>query len=377
MYYASETVKKIQNSKHLLIYGARIVAKEVAGCLMGAPYFCKIDSFVVTDMEGNPENLLGVSVIDYREAKKRYPDALVLVAVMEKYAAEIAELLKSEGFYNVIFLTFECDLWSLIRGNYYRELRLSEGKEYPTLEEELQTVEGAEKSGKDAQGVHIYRAQCHVDRKLDVDFSKYDWEIPIQVGAALTDMRIAAVCDNQGDNISHKNKQFCELTALYWIWKNDTSKYAGLCHYRRHFLLNEELIERLATSDIDVVLTIPILNFPSVKDAYVSDHIEGDWDTMLQAIEVLQPDYYETAQEIQQGKFYCAYNMFIARKEIFDAYCEWLFPILFYCEEKCGMKEDKYQNRYIGFLAERLLTIYFMHHDNDYKIVYAQKEFCE
>ncbi|MBP3805777.1 MAG: DUF4422 domain-containing protein, partial [Oribacterium sp.] len=51
----------------------------------------------------------------------------------------------------------------------------------------------------------------------------------IQVGTSLADREIeAAFFDDKNDNISDKNKQFCELTALYWIWKNATEDIVGL-----------------------------------------------------------------------------------------------------------------------------------------------------
>ena len=139
--------------------------------------------------------------------------------------------------------------------------------------------------------------------------------------------------------------------------------------------MDNDMLSRLANSDIDVVLTIPILNFPNVRTMYINDHLESDWNTMLEAIAKLQPEYSATAEKVQNGIYYYAYNMFIARKEILDDYCAWLFPILFYCEEKCGKKDDKYQNRYLGFLAERLLSIYFIHNEDRYKIVHAKKSF--
>ena len=41
---------------------------------------------------------------------------------------------------------------------------------------------------------------------------------PIQVGTALTDRRLEGMAyhDNEGDNISEKNPDYCELTAQYW-----------------------------------------------------------------------------------------------------------------------------------------------------------------
>lgn len=136
----------------------------------------------------------------------------------------------------------------------------------------------------------------------------------------------------------------------------------------------------MAESHIDVILTVPMLNFPDVRTVYIHDHIEEDWNIMMRAIADLAPDYYETAQVVQNGVYYYAYNMLIARREILNDYCEWLFPILSYCEERCSggagrEHRDSYQNRYIGFLSERLMTVYFLYHEKRYRIVHAGKRF--
>ena len=45
--------------------------------------------------------------------------------------------------------------------------------------------------------------------------------------------------DHTGDNISSKNANYCELTGLYWAWKNLDADYIGLVHYRRYFTRKE------------------------------------------------------------------------------------------------------------------------------------------
>ncbi len=173
-----------------------------------------------------------------------------------------------------------------------------------------------------------------------------------------------------------KNKQYCELTALYYIWKNDRSDYVGLSHYRRRFQLSEIEVGKLVMSDIDVVVTVPIFNLNTVRGQYGLDHDICDWDIMLEGIERLYPEYSVTADKIQQGNFYYAYNMFIAKREILNNYCKWLFDILDYCEKRILKKNDVYQERYAGFLAERLLTIYFTH-NQQYKLAVAKKHFIQ
>lgn len=376
MYYAKELMEKLRDSRQVVIFGARLVAFQVVNCLMSKPYQLHIDYCLVSSLNENQKCLMGIPVIELKEAESCIDkDARIVIATSEKYRCSIEKSLRALGYFHLIPMTFESDLWSEVQGNYYQSFWAMRGKKYLTLEEELAAAGQRKEEGKPL--VHIYSVKCHADRPLKEDCSRFAWEIPIQAGAALTEQRICEVSDDGGENISHKNREYCELTALYWIWKNDKSDYAGLCHYRRHFELEWEDLERLAFSDIDVVLTLPVLNFPSVREVYRHDHVEADWEMMLEALRKLAPDYLASAIELQNGNFYYGYNMLIARKEILNDYCGWLFPILFYCEERCEKKEDAYQGRYIGFLAERLLSVYFIHHEGDFKIVHARKHFIE
>lgn len=363
MFYHNDLKKGLDLSRKIIIYGAGVMGKALMTCLSGSPYNLRINYFLVESMENNPAEVCGVPVIDLEHATA-YKKETILVALHEKHLMQAIEKLQKNGFSNLISISFDSDIWDSIRGNWFYEHQEKYNASFITLEESLN------------KNLHIYVAHSIADKTLkkEVPFRKF--EIPIQVGAALTDKKIFHVRDDKGENISRKNQQYCELTALYWIWKNDKAKYAGLSHYRRRFNITEEQAEQLVISDIDVVLTTPVLNFSGVRQQYCKDHLKTDWDIMLLAMKELHPDYLSTTHKLQEGIHYYAYNMFIARKEIFDSYCEWLFPILFYCEEKGGTKEDIYQNRYIGFLAERLMSIYFMH-NRQYTLVMAQKNFFE
>ncbi len=378
MYYADEIVKEIRKSKQIVIFGAGIVAYNVVNCLLRYPYQLEIEYCMVSDTRFNPAQVMGIPVIDIKTAETVIrKNAVILIAVTDKNLEMILDLLRHHGFLHTISLAFHSDLWEQIRGNYLRENFLVNHQRYTTLEEELEKIAFPSSTEPGGAEVHIYAVRSHADKALREDITRFTWEIPIQAGTALTDKRVCRICDNTGEHISYKNQEYCELTALYWIWKNDSAAYTGLCHYRRHFELDEKMLSKIEISDIDVILTIPILNFPHVRAVYDNDHIAADWDIMLEAIEKLAPDYRSAADMVQHGQHYSGYNMFVAKKHILNSYCEWLFPILVYCEQNCREKKDIYQKRYIGFLAERLLSIYFTRHAGDYKIVYARKHFVE
>ncbi|WP_160559605.1 DUF4422 domain-containing protein [Parablautia muri] len=363
MLYKEELITELIKEGEVVIYGAGVMGKALKVCLKDAPYNLSVTSFLVRSMEGNPDEIEGIPVLDLEHAAG-YKEKKILVALHEKHIKEAMKELRDKGFSRLIPISFDSDIWSNIRGNWLYNNQAENGLTYIDLNEALENE------------LHVYVVHSIADRTLKEESKLRSFEIPIQVGAALTDIEMFPVRDCVGENISDKNPQYCELTALYWIWKHDKSKYVGLSHYRRKFDISEEQARKLLNSDIDIVATVPVLNMAGIRQQYCSDHEEKDWDIMLEAIKSIHPEYMSTADKVQNGIYYYAYNMFITRKEILDDYCKWLFPILSYCEEKIGIKTDSYQNRYIGFLAERLLTIYFTH-NRQYKLAIACKHFME
>ncbi len=362
MSYWNKSLEKILNAGEIVIYGAGVMGKTVKYCLEGAPYYVTVKAFMVGSLNNNPDNIDGIPVIDIAHASL-YRNAWIVAALHEKYIMSALKLLSEKGFRHVVPLSFDSDEWSDIRGNWFQYQKRRRKEICVSLDEMF------------AERFQIYVAHSTADCILKEKAEERKFEIPIQAGAALTDKRIAMVMDNQGENISEKNKKYCELTALYWIWKNDSTQYVGLSHYRRRFDISEQMAAWLPESDIDVVFTAPVLNLNGVKRQYCHDHMESDWNRMMETLGCLFPQYLDTARRIEKGNYYYAYNMFITRREILNKYCEWLFPILFCCESEIGERQDTYQGRYIGFLAERLMTIFFEHHKDDYKIAIARKHF--
>ena len=201
-----------------------------------------------------------------------------------------------------------------------------------------------------------------------VDLPNVDGYIPLQVGAALHD-DLGYLKDSNGDNISTKNPNYCELTGLYYIWKNEKSDIVGLTHYRRYFfknlfktklndVLNKNEIEKYLDK-YDVILPKKLYFRKSIGEQYKIIHNTNDLEKCLKIIEKKYPDYVESYNKIIKRKYLYGYNMFIMNKNKFDEYMKWLFDILTILEKEIDIsKYDDYNKRIYGFLSERLFNIW-------------------
>lgn len=205
-------------------------------------------------------------------------------------------------------------------------------------------------------------------KKFDVP-SK-DSYIPIQVGEGED---LGYLRDNSGDNISAKNRNYCELTALYWIWKNSNSNIVGLTHYRRYFyrnvLSNKEnnIVTNLQIEKIlrkyDIILPLKLYTYRfTLGEQYSYFNIGKDLLLCRSIIENKCPEYINSFDSMYNGHAGYYYNMLITRKEILARYCEWLFPILYEVENNIDITGyTDYQKRVYGFLAERLFNVWILH----------------
>lgn len=226
--------------------------------------------------------------------------------------------------------------------------------------------------------------------------------LPIQVNAQKSGYIIDSdyILDNTLNHISEKNYTFNELTALYWAWKNMADlDISGLMHYRRYLDLHykKKLFKKEPIHIIDAVksdnskfvqlsdvkktnkviqkilqnydMAVPRPAFcsidgviSSIAQDYKHNHIAQDWDICMEIVIEKFPEYKNSiAEYLEKGsKFYIG-NMFIAKRQIMNEYCNWLFTILFETEKRITFSEDPYQKRVIGFLSERLFTLYILH----------------
>ena len=206
--------------------------------------------------------------------------------------------------------------------------------------------------------------------------------LPVHVGAEGKEA-IGYTPDNTGDNISFKNANYCELTGLYWAWRNLKAEYIGLVHYRRYFsnsklfkvkkekVINKAELEVIIDNNdtVDIYLPKPRNYWIETNySQYAHAHHAIDLDTTREVLKEKYPEYLAAFDNSMKRTIGHRFNMFIMKKDKFDEYCEWLFAVLLELENRLDISSySKNDSRVFGFVSERLLDIWLDTNNYGYK----------
>ena len=186
--------------------------------------------------------------------------------------------------------------------------------------------------------------------------------------------------DDSGDNISRLNLYINEITALYWMWKNTSHTTLGLSHYRRFFTESDDekfSYDKILTKDAalkileqyDIIVAGIYFGGLTQHEFIINDcgedlAIFGEAvlkKYLLQA----QPDYLDAFEYVMNSTTFFKCNMFVARRNIVDAYCKWLFSFIIDATKEAlriaNLQELSWTpRRLMSFLAERMLTVWLI-----------------
>ncbi len=230
---------------------------------------------------------------------------------------------------------------------------------------------------------------AHKKYQMPID----DIYLPIHVGAKGKEA-MGYQRDDEGDNISDTNPRLCELTAIYWGWKNLKADYIGLTHYRRHFSVNRnpfiknKFLKVLRKKEAETLLVKYDLLVPKKRKYYVESiqshfiHLpysfEEDLNTLKKVIHDISPEYDGAFETVMNRTSAHMFNMFIMKKDYFDSYCSWLFPIIFEADKRIDTSNyTPMEARAVAYFGEFMLDIWMENNPINYKeisVLYMEKQ---
>ena len=340
-----ELPETLKNHATFAIYGAQVVAYGAYRAirhLTGRMPLC----FIVSRPEGNPAEIEGLPVAGLDTVP---PDTLVIIAVSEILQDEIKVVLEQAGHEHIFTLSSHDE--HLLMSAYYDSL----GCFSPAAE----TGAGSE--------LALYEVHHPLDRPLLAPPPRRPWVIPIQAGAALSDICICALRDDTGENISAQNGQYYEGSVMYWLWKNAVAPWVGVQHYRRHLLVTPDMLGE----GVDAILPLPYmcpLSTLAQSARFIS--CEG-MEAVLAALRKLHPAEYGGYIRCLEGKYIYAYNLVVARRDVYADFAGWLFGITQYLEAQAvgGMGGG----RELSYIVEMLTSLYFMANVGGLRIRHVEK----
>ena len=223
---------------------------------------------------------------------------------------------------------------------------------------------------------------------------------PIQTGCADAPKLFEGMLrDDGGDNISHLNNKYCELTAQYWVWKNydkiGNSDMVGFMHYRRHFMFDdwmgnpdwcwlpkgnvyfvpnitpeymkhitdEKIKRKLINCDCLVLKPYNLRNLQSdncrIQYSKLLKQDVKNFDILIKTIKELYPDYSAEANRLCNDSMQYLCNMFVMKKDLFFEYSDFCFKVLQQVDKQIDSSNmDDKASRFLGYFGEFLLTMF-------------------
>lgn len=200
---------------------------------------------------------------------------------------------------------------------------------------------------------------------------KKDGYMPVLVGAVRNYRpKINYQRDDDGDNISVKNPNYNELTAVYWAWKNLKDVDAiGLVHYRRYLfdkkpysldnVVSLDKVEQLL-NQYDVILPKKRNYYiESNYSHYVHAHHQEPLDKTREVVKEEYPQYLTKFDQVMKRRKAHMFNMFIMRRDAFESYCTFMFGVLNKVENQVDIADYSVQEkRVFGYLSELLMDVW-------------------
>lgn len=195
-----------------------------------------------------------------------------------------------------------------------------------------------------------------------------DMYMPLWVGSALKNEAApnGFSRDDTGDNISELNPKYCELTALYWGWKNLKDDFIGLVHYRRYFgkkktgPVSEAEITPLLKEGTVIVPKKRRYYIETLKSHYCHTHNPLHLEKTEEIIRQQYPEYLESYNEALSRTWGYMFNMAIMDKSTLNKYCTWLFDILFELEKQLPEENKGFDSRLYGRVSELLFNCWLL-----------------
>ncbi len=217
--------------------------------------------------------------------------------------------------------------------------------------------------------------------------------LPLHVGKA-GKPSIGLTGDDTGENISVKNPNYCELTGLYWAWKNLDADYIGLAHYRRHFT-SRPLLARLVKGKKNSVLTLAqarkLLSQTDVllpckrqygietnRSHYAHNHNPEDLNKTENILRHKYPEYLPSFEKVMNRTSAHMFNMLVMKRPLFDGYCQWLFDVLAELEKEIDLSVyNPVEARVFGYISELLLDVWLDYNHISYReipVMFMEKQ---